>query len=37
MAAPAEIVARNQTQIFDGTLIMIRFPGGCGNWGWWQQ
>ena len=37
MATPAEIAARNQTQIFDGTSIMIRFPGGRGNWGWWQQ
>lgn len=37
MATPAEIAARNQTQIFDGTSIMIRFPGGRGNWAWWQQ
>lgn len=37
MAAPSEIAARNQTQIFDGTSIMIRSPGGRGNWGWWQQ
>jgi hypothetical protein len=37
MATPGEIAARNQTQIFDGTSIMIRFPGGRGNWGWWQQ
>ena len=27
MATPAEIAARNQTQVFDGTSIMIRFPG----------
>jgi len=37
MATPAEIAARNQTQVFDGTSIMIRFPGGRGNWAWWQQ
>lgn len=37
MATPAEIAGRNQTQIFGGTSIMIRFPGGRGNWGWWQQ
>jgi hypothetical protein len=37
MATPSEIAARNQTQIYNGTSIVIRFPGGRGNWGWWQQ
>ena len=37
MATSSEIAARNQTQILDGTSIMIRFPGGRGNWVWWQQ
>lgn len=37
MATSSEIAARNQTQIFDGSSIMIRVPGGRGNWGWWQQ
>ena len=35
-ASPAEIAARNQTQIFGGTSVMVRFPGGKANWRWWQ-
>jgi hypothetical protein len=35
-ATPSEIASRNQTQIFGGTSISVRFPGGKGNWGWWQ-
>ncbi len=35
-ATSSEIAARNQTQIYGGTSISVRFPGGNGNWGWWR-
>ncbi|MGN8246135.1 RHS repeat-associated core domain-containing protein [Cellulomonas soli] len=35
-ATPEEIAARNQTQVFGGTSVMVRFPGGRESWGWWQ-
>ncbi|WP_155917885.1 RHS repeat-associated core domain-containing protein [Marmoricola sp. URHB0036] len=35
-ATQSEILSRRQTQIYGGTSISIRMPGGIGNWGWWQ-
>ena len=35
-ATPEEIPTRKQTQMFDGTSTMVRFPAGRESWGWWQ-
>ncbi|MCW2848536.1 MAG: hypothetical protein JWR90_2510 [Marmoricola sp.] len=35
-ATASEISARRRSELFDGTSILIRQPGGRGNRGWWQ-